>query len=99
MNRKQRRAAKAMGINLDRSPEQIKQEYAQLNSRAGDLQFMIYQHKQGLAEINARLEQLVQEYNQVSAKQKAAAAPTPEGASAEPTEAPPTPNPVASKIA
>lgn len=55
LNRKQRRALKAKGVKLMRSEDEIKKEYIDLCTRAGELQYQLEQMKAGLHEINSRL--------------------------------------------
>lgn len=55
LNRKQRRALKSKGVSVMRSEEEIKKEYVDLCTRAGELQYQLEQMKAGLHEINSRL--------------------------------------------
>lgn len=70
LNRKQRRALKAKGVSLMRSEEDIKKEYVDLCTRAGELQYQLEQMKAGLHEINNRLLAVNKEFVELKQSQE-----------------------------
>lgn len=69
LNRKQRRALKAKGVKLMRTEEEIKREYIDLCTRAGELQYQLKQMQAGLEEINGRILAVNKEFVEVKQAQ------------------------------
>ncbi|NDG26425.1 MAG: hypothetical protein EB120_04520 [Proteobacteria bacterium] len=70
LNRKQRRALKAKGVKMTRSEEEIKKEYVDLCTRAGELQYQLEQMKAGLHDINGRILSVNKEFVELKQSQE-----------------------------
>jgi hypothetical protein len=70
LNRKQRRALKAKGVKLMRSEEQLKKDYIDLCTKAGELQYQIEQMKIALVDINNKLVDVNKEYVELKKAQQ-----------------------------
>lgn len=73
MNRKTRRTMKARGIKMPRSEAEIRQDYSNTCTQAGECQYRIMQLENSLEQLNEKLDAINKEFAALAASQPAPA--------------------------